>query len=145
MKTVAQNRRARYDYEILDTVEAGLMLSGQEVKSVRGGQMDLAGSYVSFASGKPVLKSAKIPPYKHATVPDGYNPGIDRQLLLKKTEIERLQSLADQKGVSIIPLEVKAGRFIKLIIGVGKGKKTLDKRRVIRERDVDRRLRRGEY
>lgn len=141
MKVVAQNRRAKFDYEITDTVEAGLMLSGQEVKSCRLGQISLAGSYVSFFGGRPLLKQAKISPYKYAGHLPDYDPGHDRELLLKKDQLLKLQSKQEEKGVSLVPLEVRAGKFIKLLIGVGKGRKKLDKRRTIREREVSRRIR----
>ncbi|KKW39770.1 MAG: SsrA-binding protein, partial [Candidatus Peribacteria bacterium GW2011_GWC2_54_8] len=105
VKIVAQNRRARYDYEILDTVEAGLMLTGQEVKSCRNGNANLAGSYVSFLHGKPVLKGMKIAAYQFASGLESYDPGRDRPLLLSKADVQRLQSASDEKGITIIPLE----------------------------------------
>lgn len=144
MKTVASNRRARFDYQITDTVVAGIMLTGQEVKSCRMGHADLSGSYVSFYGGKAMIKHLKIMQYKFASQLEGYDPGHDRQLLLKKVEMEKLQALADQKGVTIIPLEIQAGKFVKILLGIGQGKKTIDKRRVIKERDVERRMKRGE-
>jgi SsrA-binding protein len=144
MKAVATNRRARFDYEISDTVMAGIMLSGQEAKSCRAGHIDMSGSYVSFQSGKAHIKHLKISPYKFASGLESYDPGHDRLLLLKKAEMEKLQSLSDQKGVTIIPLEVQAGRYIKVLIGIGKGRKTIDKRKVIKERDIERRMRKGE-
>lgn len=143
MKTVAKNRRARFDYEITDTVVAGIILSGQEAKSCRAGHVDLSGSYVSFHGGTPTLKHVKIRPYQFASGLDDYDPGRDRKLLLKKPEAEKLQVASEQKGVSIIPLEVQAGKFIKVMLGLAKGKKTIDKRKVIKERDVERRLRQG--
>ncbi len=143
MKTVAQNRRARFDYDIGETVEAGMMLSGQEVKSCRLGQASLAGAYVSFHGGKPLLKHAKITPYKFASGLEAYDPGRDRQLLLKKSESARLEQAAAEKGATIIPLEIRAGRFIKVLLGVGRGRKRLDKRQKIKEREMDRRQRMG--
>lgn len=146
MKTVAGNRRARFDYEITDTVEAGIVLSGQEVKSCRKGQVSLAGSYVSFASGKPVIKAMKISPYAYASGLEGYDPGHDRELLLKKNEIEKVRSASSEKGMTVVPLEVRAGRFIKVLIGIGRGRKRLDKRQRIKEREIGRRVReKGDY
>ena len=145
MKIIAKNRRARYDYEILGAVEAGIILTGQEVKSCRLGHINLSGSYVSFLNGKPVLKSAKISPYVHASGLGDYNPGQDRILLLKKSEARRLQSALDEKGMSVVPLEVKAGRHIKIVLGLGRGKKRYDKRQKIREREIERKLKKGEY
>lgn len=143
MKTVAQNKRARFDYDIVDTVEAGIMLTGQEVKSCRLGNMNLSGSYVSFTTGTPVLKASTIAKYRFAASVDDYNPTRDRVLLLTKNQSERLQSQLQEKGISLVPLEVKAGRYIKVILGLGKGKKSHDKRQSIKKRDVERRLREG--
>lgn len=143
MKTVAQNRKARFDYDIVDTLEAGIMLSGQEVKSCRAGHMNLSGAYVSMHTGKPVLKSATISPYRFASGLDSYEPGRDRVLLLRKNETARLETQLQEKGVSLIPLEVKAGRHIKVILGLGKGKKKYDKRQSKKQKDVERRLREG--
>lgn len=142
-KVVAKNRRARYDYQITDTVEAGLQLSGQEAKSCRQGQVNLAGAYVSLHGGTPLLKSASIAPYKFASNLDSYNPNQDRRLLLKKIEIERIQAALDEKGVSVIPLEVRAGKYIKVLLGLGKGQKRIDKRQTKKEKDVKRRLKQG--
>jgi SsrA-binding protein len=144
VKTVASNRRARFDYQITDTVTAGLILSGQEAKSCRMGHVDLAGAYVSFQSGSPVIKHLKIQPYRFASQLDGYDPGQDRKLLLNRNEIAKLQSSTEQKGVTIIPLEVQAGRTIKLLLGVATGRKTIDKRNVIKERDIKKKMRKGE-
>ncbi len=141
MKVVAQNRRARFDYEIGETVEAGLILTGQEAKSCRLGQISLAGSYVSFFGGRPLLKQAKISPYKYAGHLPDYDPGHDRELLLSKPQAEKLQSKQEEKGVSLIPLEVRAGKFIKIVIGIAKGRKTIDKRQRIKERETARRIR----
>ncbi|MDO8648586.1 MAG: SsrA-binding protein SmpB [Candidatus Peregrinibacteria bacterium] len=143
MKVVAQNRRARFDYEILDTVEAGIILTGPEVKSCRMGHADLSGAYVSFTNGKPMVKHMKIAPYQYASPVANAEPDRDRQLLLKKGEWERLAAAANEKGISIIPLEVRAGKFIKLVLGAGRGRKRLDKRHRIREREIGRRLREG--
>ena len=144
VKIVAQNRHARYDYEILDTVEAGLLLTGQEVKSCRNGNANLAGSYVSFLHGKPVLKGIKIAAYKFASGLEDYDPGRDRSLLLSKADVQRLQSASDGKGMTIIPLEVRAGKYIKVLLGLGKGKSRYDKRQKIREKEVKQKLHRGE-
>lgn len=143
MKSIAKNRRARFDYEILETLEAGLMLTGQEVKSCRAGSVDLRGAYVSFAGEKPLIKKMKISQYKFASGLEGYDPGQDRPLLLKKSEAEKLQTYTQQQGITVIPLEVKAGKFIKLLLGIARGRKTIDKRQHIKERDVQRKLRQG--
>jgi SsrA-binding protein len=143
MRVVAQNRRARFDYDILETVEAGILLTGPEVKSCRNGHVSLAGAYVSFRSGKPVLKNAAISRYRFAAnVP--HEERCDRQLLLNGREIRKLEARSEEKGVTILPLEVRVGRFVKILIGVGRGRKKIDKRQRIKEREVTRKLRAGE-
>jgi SsrA-binding protein len=143
MKLLAINRRARFDYDILDTFEAGLMLTGPEVKSCRNGGASLAGSYVSFFGGKATVKHMKIAPYKYAASAS-HEVERDRVLLLKKAEAAKMASVAAEKGITIIPLEVRGARFIKMLIGIARGRKTIDKRQVIRKREVERQLRRGE-
>jgi SsrA-binding protein len=143
MKVVAENRRARFDYELLESIEAGIMLTGQEVKSCRAGQVNLSGAYVSFLGGKPMIKHMKISAYKQAGPLPDYNPERDRELLLKKSELAKLQRSTEEKGMSLIPLEVKAGKYIKLTIAVARGRKSIDKRQAIKEKEVSRRLREG--
>ncbi len=143
MKTVAVNRRARYDYELLDRFEAGMMLTGSEAKSCRAGHVNLAGAYVSFFDGKPVLKNATVSPYKFSGPEVPHGEKRDRILLLKKTEVAKLLRASEEKGMTIVPLEVKAGKFIKLVIGIARGRKKLDKRQAIKERETGRRLREG--
>ncbi len=141
MKVVAGNRRALFDFEILDKVEAGIVLTGQEVKSCRLGQVSLLGSYVSFVSGAPVLKAMKISKYAYASGLDGYDPGHDRPLLLSKAQSAKLESGSSEKGMTVVPLEVLAGKFIKVVIGIGRGRKRFDKRQRIKDREVSRRVR----
>jgi SsrA-binding protein len=143
MKVVASNKKARFDYQIDETVEAGIMLTGQEAKSCRLGHVDMGGAYLSFRGMQPVIKQLKIMPYKFASGLVDYDPARERTLLLTKKQIETLQSRVVEKGVAVIPLEVKAGRFIKLTFGIGRGRKKHDKRARIKERDVGRRLREG--
>lgn len=143
MKTVAANRRAKFDYAISETVEAGLLLTGPEVKSCRAGHVSLAGSYVSILSGRPFVKQMKISPYKPAGKIDDYNDARDRELLLSKKEIAELQNASEQKGMTLIPMEIKAGKYIKLVIGIAEGRKKFDKREVIKKRDIDREMRQG--
>ncbi len=144
MKVVAQNRRARFDYEILETVEAGIVLTGQEVKSCRAGHVNLSGAYVSFLGGRPTLKKAKIQKYRYAGDIGAYDPERDRPLLLKKREADRLLGKAQEKGITVLPLEVRASHHIKVLLGLGRGRKKHDKRERIKERDLQRRLKRGE-
>lgn len=144
MKTVASNRRARFDYEIIETLEAGIMLTGPEVKSARAGHVDLRGAYVSFAGRQPLLKQSTIAPYQYAADKATYLPGRDRPLLLKKSEAEKLKEQSEQKGITVVPLEVKAGKYIKVVLGIARGRKTIDKRSRIREREMSKKLRKGE-
>lgn len=143
-KIVAKNRRARFDYEILETIQAGLVLTGAEVKSCRMGHIDISGAYVSFLRDTPTLKQTKISPYPFASGMQESTPGRDRILLMKKEEAEKLQMQSEQKGISIIPLEIQAGKYIKVILGIGRGRKTIDKRQVIKEREMGKKLKKGE-
>lgn len=132
-----------FDYEIEDTLEAGLVLTGQEVKSCRLGHVDLAGSYLSFQGGVPTIKHLKIMPYKFASGLVGYDPGRDRTILLSAAQIDALQGRMAERGISVIPLEVRAGKFVKLALAVGRGRKRADKRARIKEREMGRNLREG--
>jgi len=143
MKVVAQNRRARFDYEIVETLEAGMMLTGPEVKSCREGHVSLTGAYVLLQKGKAILRNVTIARYRYAAGTQANEPDRERELLLKKTELHHLPSATDQKGMTIVPLEIRAGKYIKILIGLGRGKKKFDKRSSIKKRDVERRLREG--
>jgi SsrA-binding protein len=142
VKIIAANHRARFDYEILETVEAGMLLTGAEVKSCREGHVDMRGAYVSCMGSKPMLQKMSIAPYRYASDP-AYNPLRPRELLLHAEERERLASRAQEKGMTIVPLEVRSGKFIKILLGVARGRKRIDKRQRIRERETQRRLRQG--
>lgn len=145
MKMIAENRRARFDFEIVDTVEAGIILTGPEAKSCRDGHVNLAGSYVSFCEGKALLKNASIAPYRFAAnVP--HEERRDRILLLTSAELGKLTTRAEEKGFAVVPLALRVGKFIKLELGVGRGRKKADKRQHIREREVERKLKQtGDY
>lgn len=140
MPTYAVNKKARFEYEILETFEAGLVLTGAEVKSVRDGNIRLSGSYVTFHHNSASLLNGHISPYKHAQQQD-YDPTHSRQLLLKAKEINYLRGKLSEKGLTIVPLSVYTKRNkIKIEIGLGKGKKTFDKRETIKKRDADREI-----
>lgn len=149
MKRLAEHRRARHDYEILETFEAGLVLNGTEVKSAREGRMQIAGSYVIPRRENLWLVGAQIPPFQPANAPEDYDPGRDRKLLLHKRELRTLLGKAREKGLTLIPLFVysTARGFLKLAFGVARGKKTRDRREEIgkreAQRDIDRALKRG--
>lgn len=119
------------------------MLLGHEVKACRQGQINLAGSYVSFLNNLPVLKNANIARYRFASDPAGYNPLRDRVLLIRKAEIKKLIPLLNEKGITLIPLEVRAGKHIKLVFGLGRGIKKMDKRQKIKEKEMKNKLKKG--
>ncbi|HEV8601218.1 MAG TPA: SsrA-binding protein SmpB [Patescibacteria group bacterium] len=145
MATLANNRKAFHNYSIDDTFEAGLVLAGHEAKSAKNGQASLTGAYVTIRAGEAFLRNAHIGKYKYASGLEGYDENRDRKLLLHKQEIIRLQSKSREKGLTLIPLELYTKKnFIKLRVGLAKGKKQYDKRESIKakesKRRVDRRL-----
>lgn len=139
-KLVVQNRRARHDYQVLDTFEAGIELRGTEVKSLRAGHMTLKDSYADIQHGEMFLVGAHINPYEQGNIYN-HDPERDRKLLMHKREIERLGSQVAEKGLTLIPLRVyfKNGRA-KVELGLCRGKQTHDKRTSIRERDAKREM-----
>ena len=143
-RVIAQNRRASHDYFILETVEAGLVLAGTEVKSLRHGKASLAEAYATVESGEAWVLQLHIPPYEQG---NRWNlePTRRRKLLLHRTEIEKLQRAVAQKGQTIIPLKLYFARgYAKLLLGIAKGKKTHDKRQTIAERDARREIQRAQ-
>lgn len=138
-KPFVENRRARYDYEILDTYEAGLVLYGYEVKSIKTGRVSLKGAYVVIKDNEAYLINTLIPPYQPANTPDDYNPERNRKLLLNKSEIKSLIGKSKQKGLTLVPLKLytKRGK-IKLELAVAKGKREIDKRETIKKRETER-------
>lgn len=143
MPTYATNKRVRFDYDILETVEAGLVLSGPEVKSVRGKQINLKGSYVAFTDRAAWLKLAHISPYRYAGTLTDYDPIRPRKLLLSKKEIAYLKGKTTEAGLTIVPLSVYTkGRHIKVELALVRGKKKYDKRASIKRREVEREIQR---
>lgn len=144
MKVLAENRRARYDYQILEKFEAGLILNGQEVKSIRLGRASLRGAFVVFKKDEPYLINANIPPYQVKNAPSDYDPERARKLLLKKKEIKHLLGKSKEKGLTLVPLRLYTTRGkIKIEIAISKGKRRIDKREKIKKRDVEREIRRA--
>lgn len=141
-KLLAENRRARYDYQILESYEAGLALRGHEVKAIKTGHVSLKGSYVVIKKNEAYLINAFIPPYQPANTPEGYDPERSRKLLLKQSEIKALIGKSKQKGLTLIPLKLytKRGK-VKLEFGTGKGKRKQDKREEIKKREAEREMR----
>ncbi|MCF6276301.1 MAG: SsrA-binding protein SmpB [Candidatus Magasanikbacteria bacterium] len=141
MPTYATNKKARFNFEILEEIEAGLVLSGQEVKSIRNGGAKLQGSHLSFIKTDAFVSSMRISPYKFAGKLDEYDPNQQRKLLLSKKEIEYLRGKSQEKGLTIVPISLyNKGRFIKIKLGLAKGKKNYDKRETIKKRDADREM-----
>jgi SsrA-binding protein len=141
-KVVATNRKARHEYHILDTYEAGLVLQGSEIKSIRAGQISLAQAYISIEGPDAWLINAHIAPYDQASH-FNHDPLRPRKLLLHRTEIRKMWENVRQKGTTIIPLRVyiKDGRA-KIEIAIARGKKLYDKRADIARRDIERDLER---
>jgi SsrA-binding protein len=138
MKVVVQNRRARHDYEILDRFEAGLVLQGSEIKSLREGRAALKDSYAQVKDGEVWLVGAHIAPYSFARG-GGHEPDRTRKLLLNRREIDRIAGKLAEKGLTLVPLQIylSEGRA-KIELGLARGKRTLDKREAIREREQER-------
>lgn len=137
------NKKARHDYEVLDTLEAGLVLTGPEVKSLRLGRAALKDSHVVITTeGTAKLVNAHISPYQFARL-DDYDPTQSRPLLLKKSQIEHLRGKLQQKGISLIPLKIylKRGRF-KVELGLVRGKKQFQKKETKKRKDIERDTRR---
>jgi len=143
MKLVAQNKKAYHDYSIEDTFEAGIQLLGTEVKSLRDGKANLKDSYVLIKNAEVFLFNCHISPYTHGNIMN-HDPLRTRKLLLHRKEIERLKGKAQQKGYSLIPLKIYfKGPFIKVEIGLGKGKREYEKRESIKEREAKRDIERA--
>ncbi len=135
MPTYATNKKATFEYQILEKFEAGLVLTGPEVKSIRNGNIKLTGAYVTFHGEEAFLLNAHVGQYAFSTL-EAYEPTRSRKLLLKAKEINYLRGKLSEKGLTIIPLSVYTkGDKIKIEIGIGKGKKTFDKRETIKNRD----------
>lgn len=134
------NSRAYFDYQILETLEAGINLYGAEVKAVRLGHADLKGSYVRIIGSEAYLINAKILPYQFAR-PENYDPNRTRKLLMHKRELIAIKSRLEGQNLTLVPLTLYTTRhYIKLQLGLGKGKKEYQKREAIKRRDLDREL-----
>lgn len=140
VKVVASNRRARRNYTVVETVEAGLVLQGSEVKSLRAGRIDLKDSYATVRSAEIHLVGAYIAPYEFSRE-GGHDPERERKLLLHRREIDRIAGQIAEKGLTLVPLQVyfKDGKA-KVELGLAKGKTSYDKRETIKERDHQREM-----
>lgn len=144
MPSLASNKRAVFDYTILETFEAGLELAGYEVKSIKTGRARLQGVYAIIRGEEAYIVGMHIPPYQQANMPPDYDPDRTRRLLLRKVQIRYLLGKMSEKGLTLVPIQVytKHG-FIKVELGLGRGKKAPDKRQKIREREENRRIERS--
>lgn len=142
-KIVATNRKARHEYEVLETVEAGMELKGPEVKSLRAGHVSFQDSHARVEGGQVWLYSLHISPYEQANR-FNVDPLRARRLLLSKQEIRRLASKTDEKGLTLVPLDIHFSRgYAKLTLAVARGKKLHDKRESLKKRDQEREARRA--
>ena len=139
-KIIAKNPVARHNYTIEDTIETGIVLSGTEIKSIRSGKVNLKDSYAGIKNGELYIYNLHISPYEFGNI---YNkdPLRDRKLLVTRREINKLFGLIKQKGYSLVPISLYfKGNFVKLELGIGKGKKLYDKRQDIAKKDAQRRM-----
>ncbi len=141
-KNLAENRRARFDYEISDTYEAGIELLGAEVKSAKAGSMNLSGSYALVRNGQVWLTNAQIPAHQPKNAPKDYDPARSRRLLLHSSEIKGLRGKLEEKAWALVPLRayLKHG-LVKLELGLGKSRKARDKREYIKKKEARREMR----
>ncbi|MBI4437452.1 SsrA-binding protein SmpB [Candidatus Uhrbacteria bacterium] len=142
MPTLAVNKTARFDYEILETLEGGLALTGAEVKSIKAGHVQLKGAFLDMREGELWLKNAFVSAYKPAGVREEYDPSRNRKVLVHKRELNRLVGKRHAEGLTLIPLSLYTkGGLVKLSFAVARGKKHFEKREAIKKRDVQRQIR----
>ncbi|NLB34545.1 MAG: SsrA-binding protein SmpB [Elusimicrobia bacterium] len=140
MSLIAKNRRAWFDYEILEEFEAGIVLYGSEVKSIRDGRVQLSGSYAKIQDGELYLINAHISPYEKSRS-ESYNPLRDRKLLVKKIELNKLMKKTEIRGLTLVPTRMYfKGGWAKVAVGLARGKKKADKRSSLKEQDARREM-----
>lgn len=144
IKIIAKNRKAFHEYEITDRFEAGIELQGTEVKSMRQGKVNLGDGWIAIdQQGEAYLKQVHISHYSHGNIYN-HDEGRPRKLLLKKQELKKLSELVERKGFALVPLKAYfKGQFIKIEVGVGKGKKAHDKRDTSKQKDAQREIERA--
>ncbi len=143
MTVLIDNRKAHFNYEIVDKYEAGIELLGFEVKSIKGGRAILAGAFAIVRGGEVYLMNMQIPPYQMGNTPLDYDPTRTRKLLLSKKQIKELEDQDSKKGLTMVPLSLYSkGRLVKVELAVVKGKKNYDKRDSIKKRETDIEIRR---
>ena len=138
-KTIVDNRRARFEYEVLETYETGIELVGTEVKSIRGGKANLQDSFVLVRDGEAWLLNMHISPYETASKMFNHDPTRRRKLLMHRREINKLRGQIEQKGLTLIPLKLVLNKgWVKVHIALARGKKLYDKRSALKDRDIQR-------
>ena len=143
MTTFIANKKAHFDYEIMEKMDAGIELLGFEVKSIKNGQGSLEGAYVIVRGGEAYVVNMLVSPYQENNTPDGYEARRNRRLILSKSEIAKLVDIEGGKGLTIIPISLyNKGNLIKVSLAVVRGKKKFDKRETIKKRETDRTVRR---
>lgn len=143
MPVYASNDKAKFDYQILETIEAGILLAGHEVKAIKNGKASIKGAYVKILGGEAYLVGANVAPYQANNVPKDYDMQRSRKLLLKKSELNYLMGKSNEAGFTLVPVKlISKGNLVKLEIGVARGKKKYDKREAIKKRDVERDIKR---
>lgn len=143
-KGILENKRARFDYEILEKFEAGVVLTGHETKSIRSGHINLAGAHAIIHGGEVFILNMQIPSFQPENAPEGYDPARTRKLLLTKKEISYVSGKI-KGGLTFIPLKVyNKKRLLKIELGLARGRKKHDKREVIKKREIEREIRKRE-
>lgn len=143
MKKLAENKKAYYNYDILERIEAGMVLTGQEVKSIKSGRINLAGSYIVLKNEEAFLLNANVPAYQPKNAPQDYDANRLRKLLLNKSEIKYLIGKSQQKSLTLLPLQVYTKRGnIKMEFGLARGRKKASKKELLKKRDTDREIER---
>lgn len=143
MPTFAENRKAHYDYETLESFQGGLVLTGQEVKSIRDGRAKLQGTFLKLLGGELWLIGAHIAPYGKASNLEGYDPTRSRKVLVRQSELRYFAGKIAEKGLTLVPFSFyPSGRCIKVSFGLCRGKKTHNKRETLKQRDLERSTRR---
>lgn len=141
MADLVQNKKAHFDFEFLEVFEAGVVLFGHEVKSLRAGKASLNGAYVVIRGGEAYLVNASISPYQVANTPKGYDPERARKLLLSKKQLAELEQGSEKQGLTIVAIKwYNNNRHLKIQIALAKGKKKADKRETLKERDSKREI-----
>ncbi len=142
-KIISKNPTAKHNYTIEETIHAGIVLTGTEIKSIRNGKVNLKDTYANIKNGEAYIYGMHISPYEHGNI-FNKDPLRDRKLLLKRREINRLIGLIQQKGYSLVPISLYFDRnFVKVELGIGKGKKLFDKRQDIAKKDAEMKIKRA--